>query len=170
MNSEDDENLGALLGALVDDRAPPARVRSRLLSAIEGSSRYLPFSQVLSRHFDLSLEEVGGLLRRASEAPNWIVGVEPVRRYLDFRPGACAVAPRAGLVWLAAGGRIPAHRHLDPERMVVLEGVVSDDAGRCARAGELLEIPVGASHVVQVDPAGDALVALLHGKIHLLGT
>jgi quercetin dioxygenase-like cupin family protein len=170
MSTETNGMDGELLAGLVDPVAPPASVRSRLLHAIEGPSRYLPFSRLVSRHFDLPLSSVQQLFERASDPKNWMVGVGPIRRYLDFQPGPAAVAPRAGLIWLSAGGRIPAHRHVDPELMVVLEGVLTDDQGRRVVAGEALELPSGSGHTVQIHDASDVLMALLHGKIHLLGT
>jgi anti-sigma factor ChrR (cupin superfamily) len=169
MSAEGNGMDGEVLAGLVDPVAPPAAVRSRLLRSVEGPARYFPFSRLVARHFDLGLPDVQRLFERADDDARWMVGVGPIRRYLDFRPGRAAVAPRAGLIWLSAGGRIPAHRHEEPERMVVLDGVLTDDQGRRATAGEALELPVGSCHTVHVGDAGDVLIALLHGKIHLLG-
>jgi hypothetical protein len=163
------EALAELAQALVEPvRAPPS-VRASLLARLKGESRYAPFGCSLKDVFDLSDAGLVDLLARASQSERWTAGIPPVRRYLDFRPGPAALAPRAGLVTLAAGCRIPAHRHDEPEVMLVLEGQVSDDLGRVAGPGERIASQVGAAHAVTVGPR-DATVALLHGRIHLLGT
>lgn len=54
--------------------------------------------------------------------------------------------------------------------MLVLEGRVVDDRGNDAAAGSFIESDVGSEHTVSVPRDGDAVVALLHGQIHLLGS
>jgi quercetin dioxygenase-like cupin family protein len=158
----------AALSETLDPVTPSASARSRLLTAIEGPLRYLPFTGELANHFALSREEARALLARLDDADAWTPGVQPVMGSLHFRPGPSATPLRAGIVRMNEGSGFPLHRHRDREVTLVLEGRLVDDQGIQYGPGEALEMPEGSQHTVHV-LEGPAVLALLHGKIEMLG-
>jgi hypothetical protein len=158
-----------LMGASLEPVAPPAAVRSRLMAALEGPARYLPFSAELSRHFDLPEPRLRELLSSIDAPGRWKRGNLPLEGYLDFEPGPALRPLHAGFVRLLGGAGFPLHRHRERELSFVLSGRVHDDAGRSYDAGSLIEMPPGSVHALSVTEGAPALLAVLNGGIEMLG-
>jgi anti-sigma factor ChrR (cupin superfamily) len=75
--------------------------------------------------------------------------------FLPFRDGVdictfCEGEPSVALLRYAAGARVPRHRHMGMETILVLEGAQSDENGRYT-AGTLVINPEGSEHSVWSD-------------------
>jgi gentisate 1,2-dioxygenase len=148
---------------------PPATVRSTLLNELDGWARYLPFAAELARRFDLTRERVRQLLSMIDEPGRWAPGIDPVQGFMHFAPGPAHAELHGGFVRMLPGMRFPPHRHRERELTFVLEGELSDGAGVLYRPGDGLEMPAGSVHSLGVASSEPALVALLNGRIEMLG-
>lgn len=158
-----------LLSSELEAVSPPALLRSRLMSAIEGAARYLPFAAELAEHFDLSQAAARDLLLGIDGQDSWTSGVSPVLGFFHFRPGPRLAPLRGGFVRMQSGAQFPLHRHRDRELTLVLEGDMVDGEGVRYAPGEALDMPPGSTHTLRVADGSPALLALLHGSIEMLG-
>lgn len=159
----------SLLSVALDPAAPRPEARARLMAAIDGPRRYVPFARELAAHFDLPWERVCSLLARIDGAEGWTRGVAPILGFLHFRPGPGLPSLHGGFVRMQSGAGFPLHRHRDRELTFVLEGTLTDGEGQCYGPGQALEMPPGSAHALRVVEGEDALIALLHGGIEMLG-
>ncbi|MBM4361628.1 MAG: cupin domain-containing protein [Deltaproteobacteria bacterium] len=164
-----DEEALSLLALSLPAVPPSAAARARMLAALEGESRYVPFATTLARLFDLPEVGVRALLARAADPAEWREGFLPVERFLHFDAGPAMVGLRAGLVQMLAGTEIPAHRHREREITLVLEGALTDGDGRAVGPGEWLDMPAGSVHSLRIDGDRRSVLAVLRGGIELLG-
>jgi hypothetical protein len=158
-----------LAGAL-DPLPPPSALRARLMGAVDGPAKYLPFCGPLATQFDLPHERMKALLLQIDEPGRWVPGLDPLQGFLHFRPGPRFDGLHGGFARMRRGMQFPLHRHRDREVTYVLEGHVADDAGRWRGPGGAFDMPVGSDHTLTVSGDGDCLVAILHGGIEMLGT
>jgi quercetin dioxygenase-like cupin family protein len=164
-----DDLMWELMVGALDPIAPPPDGRRRLLAAVQGSARFLPFYADLCRHFDLSRQRVAELLSKIDEPGAWTRGIEPIQGFLDFVPGPRCEALRAGLVRMNPGAQFARHRHVDREITYVLEGIMRDGEGTRFGAGQAIEMAAGSEHALLADGDTPVLLALLHGSIEMLG-
>jgi hypothetical protein len=158
-----------LLVKTIDPVVPPVGARARLMAAIEGPARYLPFCAELSRHFELTEERMRELLACIDVAATWKRGSLPVEGYYNFRPGPALAPLHGGFVRLLGGAGFPMHRHRDRELTFVLSGRIYDDAGKEFDPGSVIEMPAGSVHSLSVTEDAPALLAVLNGSIEMLG-
>ena len=71
-----DDDAFQLLAMALDPVTPPASTRGRLMAAIEGPARYLPFCAELCSHFDLPEAKMRDLLMRIDEPSTWKRGID----------------------------------------------------------------------------------------------
>jgi anti-sigma factor ChrR (cupin superfamily) len=67
------------------------------------------------------------------------------------------------------GAQVSHHRHVDREVTYVLEGALRDGEGVRFGPGHAIDMPPGSEHSLHVDGEEQALVALLHGAVEMLG-
>jgi len=159
-----------IVAATLDPVEPSPNVRDRLLAALEGPSRYLPFRPELAAHFDLSEERMQALLDCIDQPPRWKSGTPPLEGYLNFAPGPRLAPLHGGFLRLQGGAGFPLHRHGDRELTFVLSGHLEDDAGRRFGPGEVVDMPRASTHAIRVVHGAPAVLAVLSGGIELLGT
>jgi hypothetical protein len=142
------EALSALPGLL-----PVMRLtgHARLLAAVEALPlRYAPFFERLSRLWDLSEADVCATLERAATPAAWRKPGLPGLRVVDVEAGPRLQGARVTLARFSAGMRFPAHRHLGPEALLVLEGCYRDQSGRVVGPGDLHEMTEQSEHFFKV--------------------
>jgi hypothetical protein len=158
-----------ILAKTLDPVTPPERARARLMAALGGPSRYLPFCAELGRHFDLAETRMRELLACIDAAPAWKRGAAPLEGYYNFKPGAALLPLHGGFVRLLGGTGFPLHRHRDRELTFVLSGRIYDDAGRDYEPGAVIDMSPGSVHSLSVTDDAPALLAVLSGAIEMLG-
>jgi hypothetical protein len=158
-----------LLAKTLEPLEAPAGGRVRLMAAIEGPARYLPFCAELSRHFELSQDKMRELLGCIDVAPAWRRGAAPLEGYFNFRPGPSLLPLHGGFVRLLGGAGFPMHRHRDRELTFLLSGRLHDDAGRHYEPGSVIDMPPGSAHSLSVTDEAPAVLAVLSGAIEMLG-
>ncbi len=151
MTKRDDPREGALLEAIAEleiAALPRPAVRQRLLEAISSPARRLaPLYGALGQLFDWSDAQLEALFIRAEEPSAWAVSQVPGVALLHLSGGPRVAGADNGLVRLTPGAVFPLHRHLGPERVLVLRGGYRDDqSDRLYLAGDWHEMPVGSSH------------------------
>jgi len=130
---------------------------------------FLPFCGELGRHFDIAPDEMRALLRRIDDPAYWIRGIPPMQGYLDFRPGPSLRHLHGGFARMLGGMSIQTHRHVDRELTFVVAGALRDDQDREYRPGDFLDMPQDSVHRIHVPEGGNAIVALLNGRIEMVG-
>lgn len=145
--------------------------RGRLLAAVEVlPQRYAPFFERLARLWDLSETELLATLEHAAAASAWRKPGLPGLRVLDISPGPRLRGARVTLARFSAGMRFPAHRHLGPEALLVLEGAYEDQSGRVVGAGDLHEMPAETEHFFKVQAGGPCVAASVQFGMEFTGT
>jgi len=164
------EALAETLAESIGPEAPPAALRSRLLSAATtGPMRHAPFFDELARLFDLGVDAVVRVLERAGSESEWEPGPHPAIRLFHLQPGPSLAAADAGFVRMPASFEWPSHRHTAVERVLILEGAYRESGGRIYRAGDIHEMGPDTEHSFTVLPDVPLLLALvLHGEIKML--
>lgn len=160
------EGLDLLIAELTPVQPAPD-TRRRLLGAVSGPLRFMPFAQELAGHFDLPLEHMQALLRDIDRAEEWQPGVLPAIAYRHFTAGPRTTGMHAGFVRLVPGSSTPEHRHLTRELTYVLRGKVIDSDGRSYGPGEAVAKEPGSAHSLSVGP-DETWVATLIGQIELI--
>jgi hypothetical protein len=158
-----------LLSGALEPLPPPTGARARLMAALEGSARYLPFCTELARHFALPESRMRELLACIDAPSTWKHGASPLEGHYNFRPGAELAPLHGGFVRLLAGAGFPLHRHRDRELTFVLSGEMEDENGTRFQPGSAIEMPAGSVHALGVSGETPALLAVLSGGIELLG-
>jgi anti-sigma factor ChrR (cupin superfamily) len=84
-------------------------------------------------------------------------------------PGPAAAHADAGFVKFAPGMQFPHHSHIGDELQLILDGVLTDDAGIEYRVGDTMFRPVGTAHSFIIGPEGCILALSLVGGIVIDG-
>ena len=158
-----------LLAKTLDPVTPPFGARERLMAAIEGPLRFLPFCAELSRHFDLTEARMRELFLCIDASSTWKRGAAPLEGYYNFKPGPALLPLHGGFVRLLGGTGFPRHRHRDRELTFVMSGCIYDDAGQHFAPGSVIDMPPGSAHTLSVTDEAPALLAVLSGAIEMLG-
>lgn len=170
--SELDEPALDALCALPGLLAPVTVVgRGRLLDAVEVlPQRYAPFFDRLASLWDLPEAKLLAALERAAAPSAWRKPGLPGLRVVDVSPGPRLQGARVTLARFSAGMRFPAHRHLGPEVLFVLEGAYVDQSGRVVGPGDLHEMPGGSQHFFKVQRGGPCVAASVQFGMEFTGT
>jgi hypothetical protein len=159
-------NVGAALGRA----SAPASSRDRLLAAVRRPPvRYAPLYDRLMGLFDLDEPALIAHLERSNDPAAWEPFLPGVHAF-HFRPGPRVSEADAGLVRVEAGVTFPGHRHLGPERVLLLEGSYRDSTGVVYQAGDVHEMAKDSRHSYQVSPDSPVVIAVvLYGGVEILG-
>jgi hypothetical protein len=141
--------------------------RTKLLAALDSSARFSPFVDDLARHFDLNALQVRALLARVDDPGSW-TELTPGVAVIHFAGGSRAFAPHAGLVRMRRGLRYPAHRHLDPEMVYVLDGSILENDQRRFLPGDVMVNEATSVHDLTVSDHTHALLAVAQGGIEFV--
>ncbi len=158
-----------LLAVSLEPVTPPGGARARLMAAIDGPARYLPFCAELAKHFALSELRMRELLACIDAPGVWKRGEAPLEGKYNFKPGPELLPLHGGFVRLLGGAGFPLHRHRDRELTFVLSGQLLDDGGQHFGPGTAIAMPPGSVHSLSVSGEAPALLAVLSGGIELLG-
>lgn len=148
------------------DRAGLARGRARLLEAVAGSaeaheaSRFAPLFGKLTQFFDLNVTALRALFARAEQDSEWQPAPLPGVSLFHLEGGPAVAGLDTGLVRFKKGMPFPRHRHVGPERVLVLEGGYFDDQ-RWYGPGDLHVMEDGTEHALQIGHEQDLLVAVI---------
>ena len=158
----------ALMAAvdLVPPRAPPSRLRARLMATLEGTERYAPFMERLASIFDLSVAAMRDTILLVQDGP-WTPTDSPGVSFVHFEPGPSLAGVDAGLVRFEPHATFPMHSHLGREFTFVLEGELRLSTGEVLKPGHDLLVGPDAMHAVK---AGDTplIYATFHEGMHLI--
>jgi quercetin dioxygenase-like cupin family protein len=156
--------LLASLSALApaeSDQAGLAGGRARLLEAVsQGAERYAPLFGKLSQFFDLNVAALRALFARAEKDSEWQRSPLPWVSLFHLEGGPAVAGLDTGLVRFQKGMPFPRHRHVGPERVLVLEGGYFDDQ-RWYGPGDLHVMEDGTEHALQIGTEQDLLVAVI---------
>jgi hypothetical protein len=167
-DAREDARLLALWAAALTPRSVAGDARARLMAALDVEP-HLPFCSELAAAFALPFTEMRALLTRIVDAKVWSRGIAPFDAFFDFTPGASLAPLRGGFVRLGGGARLPLHRHTERELTYVLAGEMVDGDQQHFGPGSCIDMPVGSVHSIGVPQGKTALVALLHGRIEMVG-
>ncbi len=130
----------------VEPVSPPAHALPRLLEQVRGSDRMTYLAPQLAELYDLSLESALALIAQIRSATGWVEGPAPGIKLLPVQAGPKAVDALAAIVRMDADAEFPAHPHLGPEKVLVLEGAYRDLGGEEYWRGELHQSAAGTQH------------------------
>jgi putative transcriptional regulator len=139
--------IDALEGGTVgraDAPAPPGGVQRLLSRARTGRVSY--FVSEVARLFDLTEEDAGELLSRASRGEGWEDGPGPGVKIYPVVAGPRVPEALTALVKLEPGATFPHHPHAGPEEVLVLEGGYRDSSGLEVWRGETQKMPPRTEH------------------------
>lgn len=143
-------------------RPVPTTLRRRLIDAIEGPLRYLPFTRRVAALFDVSEPRSEELLRSVADpATEWIPGPVPGMGILPVDPGPSLRGTSTMFLRIEPTVVYPRHRHLGEERVLILEGSLQHDDGRLAVQGDLDVKHVGSTHSFAIPPGPTCVCASL---------
>lgn len=131
--------------------------------------RYAPFFDRLAQLWDLSEAEVRRTLERAAAPAAWRKPSLPGLRVLDVNAGPRLSGARVTLARFGAGMRFPAHRHLGPEALLVLEGSYRDRSGLVVGPGDLHEMSTDTEHFFEVGRKAPCVAASVQFGMEFTG-
>jgi len=155
------EHLFGELASTTDPVAPSLETRGKLLASVGGDLEgFVPRLQAL---FGLSAQRIRELLDQTKrvQQPPWEPGPGPGIRLLHFDGGAKLAGAHCGLVWMAPGGRFPAHRHQGREVILVLSGGAEQKRGPPLRPGDPLVSHADSSHALRATEDEPLLFAVV---------
>jgi anti-sigma factor ChrR (cupin superfamily) len=148
MSDPTDELEPRILDALVAGLPAVAvggSLRTRLLSRVTGTDRYLPFLDRVAEMFDLPEAQAQDHLHSIDRPDDWD-DMLPGVRFRDFDGGPALGEAHGGLIRLQPGTTFPQHTHIGRERVLILQGRMEDDTGKQYRAGDLIVSEDGTAH------------------------
>jgi hypothetical protein len=169
------EDLAELLATLSALEAPDdsavATGRARLLATVtQSTERYAPLFDKLTAFFDLSVEALRAVFARAELESEWTPGPLPWVSLFHLDGGPAVAGLDTGFVRLKKGMPFPRHRHVGPERVMILSGGYHDDDQRWYGPGDLHVMDVGTEHSLQMTAEEDVLLAvILAADIEVVG-
>lgn len=162
------EQAGLALAEALPTPDAPCPVRARLLLAAEARGRLARFAAALSSIFEIDDDKARALLDEIDAPEAWEAGPVPGVALFHLKGGPGLAAADVGFVRFPAGMPWPLHRHVGDEIMLILEGGLTDDAGRTWREGDVLRMPPGSEHRFDVLAERDCIAAVVvHEGIEL---
>jgi hypothetical protein len=140
----------------------PVTPSESLLERIEASlapGRFNLIVDKLARFFDLGRDRIRVILDRLDQ--RWMDGPEKGIQLQHIKAGPRLAGCYAGLFKLQPGVRFPAHRHLGPEAMMVLEGSVNESNGYLLTSGDVLESRKDSAHDFVVADDHECIAAVI---------
>jgi hypothetical protein len=152
-----------LLVRAVRPLSAPTSLRERLLAAL--APAWHRFEAALAALCDLDLAAVRAVLARAESAEHWTDGPLPGVSLMHIEAGPARAGADVGLVRLGAGVTFPFHRHIGPERVIILDGSYTDDQGRAFGPGEADDRAPGDPHSFTAGTDGVVFAVVLYDGI-----
>ncbi|MEO8902305.1 MAG: cupin domain-containing protein [Polyangiaceae bacterium] len=154
------------------DSAGLARGRARLLATVSNpQERFAPFFDKLAKFFDLSVDGIRAVFARAEQASEWQQGPLPWVSLFHLDGGPAVAGLDTGLVRLKKGMPFPRHRHLGPERVLILEGGYFDHDQRWYGPGDFHYMEDATEHALQMGADVDVYLAvIIREQPEVLGT
>lgn len=145
-----------------------AQLRARLLDDTSRvPERYAPFTRALSELYDLTREDVKGLLERSADPRVWKSSGLPGIKKLQVKAGASRAGAQTYLVTFAAGARFPEHHHDGLETVLLMAGSYTEDTGKVYGTGDIHLMEPGTAHAFTIAKDEDCVAAtVLHGKLN----
>lgn len=153
-----DENGFELMALSLLAEQPAPSVLERIEASLE-PGRFNLIVDRLARFFDLGRDRIRVILERIDQ--RWMDGPEAGIQLQHVKAGPRLDGCYAGLFRLQPGTRFPAHRHLGPESMMVLEGSVHESNGHFVTSGEVLESDQGSAHDFVVTDDHECIAAVV---------
>lgn len=116
----------------------------------------------VSAHLGLDADEVAAQLDRLAEPAAW----RPVLPGFSICP--IGQDPRRGFARVEPGARFPEHRHLDPERILVLQGSCLDSRVGWLGPGDVALHEVGTVHGFEVPRTVPLMFAFTAGDLEFV--
>ncbi len=143
--------------------------RQRLMDAISGTNRFMPFVDELADLFDMTVDAVMEVLSATQRVTEWAsVGVPGVRAH-HFQAGPRLAGADTGLVFFEAGARFPHHVHHGRELTYVLQGTFHFSTGEVLRPGDRILLD-GSEHEVWAGESEDVIYAVFHHGLTVKGS
>jgi len=146
------------VGLVTPPQAPPAELWERIEASLQ-PARFALVVDRLARFLDVTRERARTLLDRLDS--RWLDGPTPGISIQHLKAGPRLAGRYAGDFRLAPGTTFPAHRHLGPESMLVLEGSVRVSSGELVRDGEMLDSAAGSAHDFIVAGDDDCIAVVI---------
>lgn len=154
MADDEDEAMDIAALSLLADALPavepPAALRQRLLSELEGPHRFAPLAQEIADTFAVPLPAVLAALARIDDGAAWLGAAVPGPRILPLHG-------RTVISQLAPGTKIPHHGHKARELTYVLDGLLISNGTPHGR-GSCMDMAPGMEHALEVSDEGDCIV------------
>ncbi len=129
--------------------APPlGAVRLKLAAAIGGQTA--DFVQRMADLLDISAAKATALLDLVTDRSCWSAGSAPGVEIFPVMPGKRRRRATAMMLKAKGGARVPRHQHAGTEQVLVFYGSFRDDSGVHAGPGDLVIMPPGSEHEVEV--------------------
>jgi hypothetical protein len=156
----------------LDRVTPTASLRARLIDTAAATSRLERFTEAVGQMLDLGMEAARAVMAHIDDASRWLAGPGPASScWVTHGPSLGDAI--TGFVRVPSGATFPAHTHLGPEKMLILQGICVDgvDGGE-ARSGDVLDQVPGTTHDFHVPPGGPDLLYLtvIHEGVDIGGT
>jgi quercetin dioxygenase-like cupin family protein len=156
--SEEDEDMDEAALSLLAETLPavpvPSEARARLFAQIDGPLRFAPFAEEIAARFGAPVAVVRAALARIDDPSAWL---KSPTSSLSLMPVHLTSTGAVVISRLAAGTRIPKHKHAVREVTYVLDGVLISDDRAHGRAA-CLDMPPGSEHALQVSEDEECLV------------
>ncbi len=168
------DELAELLVGLSALEAPDNELepgRARLLQTVSHpTERYAPLFGKLTQFFDLGVGALRDVFARAELVSEWQPGPLPWVSLFHLQGGPALTGLDTGFVRLKKGMPFPRHRHVGPERVLILAGGYHDNAERWYGPGDLHVMEAGTEHALQMNAEEDVLLAvILAADIEVVG-
>ena len=137
---------------------PSPSVLERVMASV-APGRFDGVVDQLARFFDVTRERARALVERMDT--RWLPGPSDGIALQAVKAGPRLAGAWAGFIRLAPGVPFPAHRHLGPESMLVLEGAVRQHDGRVIATGATLDSAPGSAHAFVVADDHECVAAIV---------
>ncbi|MFI5300098.1 MAG: cupin domain-containing protein [Polyangiales bacterium] len=155
------ETLRYALSASLESAAPSESTRARLLALVAGPDRYAPFADRVASLFELeSAPAVALLTELATSTERWRAGPIEGTAWWPVKSPVNARGVQTWLLRIEGGCRLPTHRHVGEETVLVIEGAYQSSDESWAAAGDVTRLPANSIHDLRVPPGAPCVCAV----------
>lgn len=140
--------LAELALALTPTRASPA-LRSRLFASLDHLERFTSMAPRLAEVLDIPTHDARRALHALDRPEALPPTPVPGMKATPLPTGPRRRGAEAVLVCLAPGSRLPRHRHVGEETVLVFQGAFVTDDGHEVRAGQEFRCEGGSVHAIE---------------------
>jgi quercetin dioxygenase-like cupin family protein len=154
-------DLIAAIAEIVEPIPPAPSLRQRLVDGIRVGGRLHRFAPAVARLLDLTEERARALLDALDHRDAWEDPGIPGVGFAWVEGGPAAERCVRGFVRVESGRTFPEHEHVGTERVLVLQGTLTDSVtGERFAPGSIIERPPGTTHAFDVTVGGPDLLQL----------